>query len=76
MMGFSDATIMGLAISIGRINIRYLLHRHRTYAIYPLGGSLAEAEQRLNFPMEDKLHNLQVYIVDLPSTMATAKECN
>ena len=40
------------------------------------GKVLAEAELRLNFPMEDKSHNLQMYVVDPPSTMATAKKCN
>ena len=36
--------------------------------IHPPWESLAEAEPRLNFPMEDISHNLQVSIVDLVST--------
>ena len=38
------------------------------YAIYPPRESLAEAKPRLNFPKEDKPHNLRVDIVDPAST--------
>ena len=36
--------------------------------IYPPRESLAEAKPRLNFPKEDKPHNLQVDVVDPAST--------
>ena len=41
-----------------------LLRRHGGYAIYPPQESLAEVEPRLNFPKEDKLHNLRIEVVD------------
>ena len=36
--------------------------------IYPLRESLAKARPRLNFPKEDKPHNLRVDVVDPAST--------
>ena len=40
----------------------------RRFAIYPPWESLAEAEPRPNFPMEDKVHNLRANVVDPAST--------
>ena len=38
------------------------------YTMYPPWESLAEAKPRLNFPKEDKPHNLRVNVVDPAST--------
>ena len=41
---------------------------------YPPWECLTEAEPRLNFPKEDKPHNLQVDIVDPASTTDTTSK--
>ena len=48
--------------------VQDLLRRRGGYAIYPPRESLAEVKARLNFPKEDKPHNLRVDVVDPAST--------